>query len=67
MPLGQESAEGRVPSVPSEVTGTFLSVSASVVDSLATLKHKQVLLHLIETLQQMFYDYYTNGVGGERC
>lgn len=35
-------------------------VRDSIIDLLDTLKHKHVLLHLIETLQQMFYDYSTN-------
>jgi len=35
-------------------------------DFLATLKQKHVLLCLIETLQQMFYDYSTNGRKNKR-
>lgn len=42
--------------------GNFsIYVCASMVDFLTTLKHKHVLLCLTETLQQMFYDYFTNG------
>lgn len=39
----------------------YVYVHASMVDFLTALKHKHVLLCLIETLQQMFYDYSTNG------
>lgn len=47
------------PLLPEELRG-FFYVHVSMVDFLTTLKCKRVLLCLIETLQQMFYDFSIN-------
>lgn len=61
VPLGQD-AVGQGPLGSWGGYGEFSTrARASMVDFLATLKHKHVLLCLIETAQQMFYDYSTNG------
>lgn len=44
------------PLLPGKLRG-FFYVHVSMVDFLTTLKYKHVLLCLIETLQQMFYDF----------